>query len=146
MGGDEFIIMLPHGSGPQDAEKVARRILESLSEKFVIDQQEMVVTSSIGIALFPGDGDSASELMKNADIAMYSAKKLGRNNYQYYSSKLNEAAVHKLEIESRLRRAVERGELELYYQPQQDLATGRICRSEERRVGKECRSRWSPYH
>jgi EAL domain-containing protein (putative c-di-GMP-specific phosphodiesterase class I) len=90
----------------------------------------MLVTSSIGIALFPGDGDNASDLMKNADIAMYSAKKLGRNNYQYYSRKLNEAAVHKLEIESRLRRAVEKGELELFYQPQVDLATGNICGAE----------------
>jgi diguanylate cyclase (GGDEF)-like protein len=130
LAGDEFIILLPRVNGPSDAEKVARRILESLAEKFVIEQQEMLVTSSIGIALFPGDGDNASDLMKNADIAMYSAKKLGRNNYQYYSRKLNEAAVHKLEIESRLRRAVEKGELELYYQPQVDLATGNICGAE----------------
>lgn len=130
LAGDEFIILLPRVNGPSDAEKVARRILESLAEKFVIEQQEMLVTSSIGIALFPGDGHSASDLMKNADIAMYSAKKLGRNNYQYYSRKLNEAAVHKLEIENRLRRAVEKGELELYYQPQVDLDTGNICGAE----------------
>jgi len=130
LAGDEFIILLPRVNGPSDAEKVARRILESLAEKFVIELQEMLVTSSIGIALFPGDGDNASDLMKNADIAMYSAKKLGRNNYQYYSRKLNEVAVHKLEIESRLRRAVEKGELELYYQPQVDLATGNIYGAE----------------
>ena len=103
----EFIILLPHVNGPTDANKVARRILESLSEKFTIDHQEMFVTTSIGIAVFPDDGETAIELMKNADIAMYSAKKLGRNNFQYYSSKLNDAAVHKLEIESRLRRAVD---------------------------------------
>ena len=130
LAGDEFIILLPRVNGSTDADKVARRILESLSEKFVIDQQEMYVTSSIGIAMFPGDGSTATELMKNADIAMYSAKKLGRNNYQYYSKKLNEAAVHKLEIESRLRRAVENGELELYYQPQMNMATGRISGAE----------------
>jgi diguanylate cyclase (GGDEF)-like protein len=130
LAGDEFIILLPHVKGAEDAEKVARRILESLSQKFIIDQQEMYVTSSIGIALHPGDGDNATELMKNADIAMYSAKKLGRNNYQYYSRKLNEAAVQKLEIESRLRCAMENGELELYYQPQLDLATGRISGAE----------------
>ena len=130
LAGDEFIILLPHVNGSSDADKVARRILESLSEKFAIDQQEMYVTTSIGIALFPGDGNSATELMKNADIAMYSAKKLGRNNYKYYSKKLNEAAVHKLEIESRLRRAVENGELDLYYQPQLNLATDRISGAE----------------
>ena len=130
LAGDEFIILLPHVNGPTDANKVARRILESLSEKFTIDHQEMFVTTSIGIAVFPDDGETAIELMKNADIAMYSAKKRGRNNYQYYSKKLNEAAVHKLEIESRLRCAVEKGELELYYQPQLDLVTGRISGAE----------------
>ncbi|MEN8106725.1 MAG: EAL domain-containing protein [Pseudomonadota bacterium] len=136
LAGDEFIILLPQISGSAAAQKVARRILESLSEAFVIDQQEMHVTSSIGIALYPDDGENSSDLMKNADIAMYSAKKLGRNNYQYYSRKMNDAAVRKLEIESRLRRAVENGELELHYQPQMNLDSGRI-------TGVESLLRWT---
>ena len=136
LAGDEFIILLPQISGSAAAQKVARRILESLSEAFVIDQQEMHVTSSIGIALYPDDGENSSDLMKNADIAMYTAKKLGRNNYQYYSRKMNDEAVRKLEIESRLRRAVEHGELELHYQPQMNLDSGRI-------TGVESLLRWT---
>jgi len=135
LAGDEFIILLPKTAGPVDAQKVAIRIIESLTEPFIIDQQELYISTSIGIALFPTDGADGNELLKNADIAMYSAKKLGRNNYQYYSSDMNEEAVRKLRIESRLRRAVENNELELYYQPQMDLASGQI-------TGVEALLRW----
>jgi diguanylate cyclase (GGDEF)-like protein len=126
LAGDEFIILLPRTKGPGDAQKVARRILESLTEPFIVDKQELYISTSIGIAMFPTDGDDGNELLKNADIAMYSAKKLGRNNYQYYSKEMNEEAIRKLRIENRLRRAVENNELELYFQPQMNLSTGRI--------------------
>lgn len=135
LAGDEFIILLPDTKGPGDSQKVAIRIIDSLSEPFIVNQQELHISTSIGIALFPADGDDGNELLKNADIAMYSAKKLGRNNYQYYSSEMNEEAVYKLRIESRLRRAVENNELELYYQPQMNLATGMI-------TGVESLLRW----
>ncbi|MDX1697096.1 MAG: bifunctional diguanylate cyclase/phosphodiesterase, partial [Thiohalobacterales bacterium] len=114
---------------------VARRILEFTKQPFVINKQELYVSTSIGIALFPYDGTNADELMKNADIAMYHAKKSGRNNYQYFSSKLNEESLFKLKIESKLRHAVENNELEVYFQPQMSLASGRI-------EGAECLLRW----
>jgi EAL domain-containing protein (putative c-di-GMP-specific phosphodiesterase class I) len=116
-------------------QKVARRILNIFAEPFTIEQQELYISASIGIALFPTDGENADELLKSADVAMYHAKKLGRNNYQYYSRKLNEEAVRKLMIEGKLRRAVENKALELYYQPQIDTATGRI-------TGVEALLRW----
>ena len=135
LAGDEFIILLPDTTGPGDAQKVAIRIIDSLIEPFIVNQQELHISTSIGIALFPTDGADGNELLKNADIAMYSAKKLGRNNYQYYSSEMNEEAIHKLKIESRLRRAVENNELELHYQPQMNLSTGQI-------IGVESLLRW----
>ncbi len=135
LAGDEFIILLPQTTGPVDAQKVATRILESLTRPFIINQQEIYISTSIGIALFPTDGVDGNELLKSADIAMYSAKKLGRNNYQYYSSEMNEEALQKLKIESRLRRAVENNDLELYFQPQMNLSTGQI-------IGVESLLRW----
>ncbi len=135
LAGDEFIIMLPRTTGPANAQKVSRRVLELMSEPFVINKQELYISSSIGIALFPDDGDNVDDLMKNADIAMYHAKKSGRNNYQYFSKRLNEESMFKLKIESKLRHAVENNELEMYYQPQVALATGEIA-------GAECLLRW----
>ncbi len=135
LAGDEFIIMLPRTTGPANAQKVSRRVLELMSEPFVINKQELHISSSIGIALFPDDGDNVDDLMKNADIAMYHAKKSGRNNYQYFSKRLNEESLFKLKIESKLRHAVENNELEMYYQPQVALATGEIA-------GAECLLRW----
>jgi len=135
LAGDEFIILLPRTSGPGEAQKVANRILESLSEPFVISMQELYVSASIGIAMYPEDGESAGELLKNADIAMYHAKKLGRNNFQYYSSKLNEESAEKLKIEGKLRHALENNALELHYQPQVNLTTGEIS-------GVEALLRW----
>lgn len=136
LAGDEFILLLPKTTGPGEAQQVARRIIKALVEPFVIYKQEIYISASIGIALYPTDGTNVDELLKSADIAMYHAKKLGRNNYQYYSDELNKAALEKLEIESRLRRAVENNDLELYYQPQMELATGRIC-------GVEALLRWN---
>ena len=135
LAGDEFIILLPRTSGPGEAQKVANRVLNSLSEPFVISMQELYVSVSIGIAMYPEDGETAGELLKNADIAMYHAKKLGRNNFQYYSSKLNEESAEKLKIEGKLRHALENNALELHYQPQINLTTGQIS-------GVEALLRW----
>ena len=135
LAGDEFIILLPRTNGPGEAQKVACRILQSLSEPFVISMQELYISASIGIAMYPGDGETSGELLKNADIAMYHAKKLGRNNFQYYSSKLNEESAEKLKIEGKLRHALENNALELHYQPQINLATGQIS-------GVEALLRW----
>ena len=130
LAGDEFIILLPRTTGVTQTNKIARRILDALSEPFIIDKQELFISTSIGIALFPGDGQSVDDLMKNADIAMYHAKKSGRNNFQYFSGKMNEASLFKLKIEGKLRHAVENGELVLHYQPQVNMTTGRISGAE----------------
>jgi EAL domain-containing protein (putative c-di-GMP-specific phosphodiesterase class I) len=106
-----------------------------MAEPFIVNKQELYISTSIGIALFPDDGANVDDLMKNADIAMYHAKKSGRNNYQYFSKKLNEESTFKLKIESKLRHAVENDELEMYYQPQVALATGQV-------EGAECLLRW----
>jgi len=135
LAGDEFIILLPRVNGPVESQKVARRILESLAEPFHVSMQELFVSASIGIAMYPEDGETAGELLKNADIAMYHAKNIGRNNFQYYSSKLNEASAEKLKIESKLRHALENNSLELHYQPQINLSTGEIS-------GVEALLRW----
>ena len=136
LAGDEFIIMLPRTTGVSQANKISSRVLEVLSKPFIVDKQELFISSSIGIALFPYDGNSVDDLMKNADIAMYHAKKSGRNNFQYFSSKMNEAALYKLKIEGKLRHAIENNELMPYYQPQVDLASGLLC-------GAEVLLRWS---
>jgi diguanylate cyclase (GGDEF)-like protein len=136
LAGDEFIILLPRTTGVTQTNKIAKRILDALSEQFIVDKQELFISTSIGIALFPDDGQTVDDLMKNVDIAMYHAKKSGRNNFQYFSSKMNEASLFKLKIEGKLRHAVENGELILHYQPQVDMATGRIS-------GAESLLRWS---
>jgi diguanylate cyclase (GGDEF)-like protein len=136
LAGDEFIVLLPRISGSGEPQKVAKRILSSLAEPFVISLQELYVSASIGIAIYPEDGETSGELLKNADIAMYHAKKLGRNNYQYYSSKLNEEAAEKLKIEGKLRHALNNNSLELYYQPQINMSTGDI-------TGVEALLRWN---
>jgi diguanylate cyclase (GGDEF)-like protein len=92
LAGDEFTIMLPRTTGAAAAQKVARRILERLTEPFTVNRQELFVSASIGIALYPDDGLSVDELMKHADIAMYHAKKSGRNNYQYYRKQVASCA------------------------------------------------------
>ncbi len=136
LAGDEFTILLPRTTGSADAQKVARRVLELMAEPFIINKQELYISTSIGIALFPNDGINADDLMKNADIAMYHAKKSGRNNYKYFSSKLNEESLFKLKIESKLRHAVDNNDLEVHYQPQVSLESGQI-------TGAECLLRWN---
>src|SRR4029077_20257589 len=135
LGGDEFTVLLTNLRDVQDAGKVARRILESLAQSFFIEGREIFVTASVGIAIFPVDGDSVDALLKNADSAMYHAKEHGRNNVQFYSNTFNAAAHERLILEGELRHALEREEFVVYYQPQIDLRKSGL-------IGAEALVRW----
>jgi diguanylate cyclase (GGDEF)-like protein/PAS domain S-box-containing protein len=135
LGGDEFTVLLTNLRDVQDASKVARRILEALARPFSIGGHEIFVTVSIGIAIFPADGESVDVLLKNSDTAMYHAKEQGRNNFQFYSNAMNAEANERLVLEGEVRHATEREEFVVYYQPQVDLRSGRI-------VGAEALLRW----
>ena len=126
LGGDEFIMLLPGIHASEDAARVAQKILTTIDEPFHNDNHELFVTTSIGISLFPGDGEDAETLIRSADNAMYRAKELGRNNYHLFSPALNQRAQARLSWERDLRRAVERNEFVMYYQPQLQLLNGRI--------------------
>ena len=135
LGGDEFTVLLTNLREVQDAGKVARRIVESLAQSFSIEGREIFVTVSVGIAIFPDDGDSVDVLLKNADTAMYHAKEHGRNNAQFYSNTFNAAAHERLILEGQLRYAIAREEFVVYYQPQIDLQTSGV-------IGAEALVRW----
>lgn len=139
MSGDEFTIALADQKSPDSAAntavKVGERILHALQQPFFIEQRELFLTGSIGIAIFPHDGQTVTELLKNSDMAMYHAKDDGRNNVQFFDEHMNKKAVELLEMENDLRYAIERNELELYYQPQYAAAD---CRMQ----GVEALLRW----
>lgn len=135
LGGDEFLTLLPEIEKAGDAGKVARRILDSISHPFFIAGREIFITASIGISVYPHDGDDAECLLKNADAAMYHAKDQGKNNVQFYSREIDPAARENLALENEMRKAMERGEFTVYYQPQVDLKSGEI-------VGCEALLRW----
>jgi diguanylate cyclase (GGDEF)-like protein/PAS domain S-box-containing protein len=135
LGGDEFTIMLPDVDSPQGAGEVAERILSDFAEPFSEAEQELYVSASIGISLFPRDGTAPDELVKHADTAMYSAKDSGRNTDCYFTEGLNREVREKVTMESGLRKAIERGELRLYYQPKIDLVSRRV-------IGAESLVRW----
>jgi len=136
MGGDEFTVLLSDLNQADDAAKIARKLLEAVAVPVRVEGHELYVTTSIGIALHPGDGDTAELLLKNADSAMYRAKELGRNGYQLCTPAMNVRAAERLSIENALRRAIERQELVLHYQPLVDLETRRVA-------GMEALLRWN---
>jgi diguanylate cyclase (GGDEF)-like protein/PAS domain S-box-containing protein len=134
-GGDEFVILLSETTHPEDAAKSANKILLSLSGPHSIGGLDLHIDGSIGISVYPGDGEDAETLIKSADTAMYHAKKHGRNNFQFFEAQMNHKAVERLSLESSLRLALERGEFLLHYQPKVDLGTGEI-------TGVEALIRW----
>ena len=126
LGGDEFAIALTGLATPEDAGPVARKIVESLSLPFEVESQKVYVSASIGISSYPEDGADPDRLLKNADTAMYRAKESGRSNHQFYLAQMNDRAVERLQLETDLRGALERGEFLLHYQPKVNLASGAI--------------------
>jgi diguanylate cyclase (GGDEF)-like protein/PAS domain S-box-containing protein len=130
LGGDEFVMMFPDMDTPGDVSMVARKILERMSEAFILNGVEVYVTASIGISMFPQNGSDGEDLLRNADAAMYFAKDQGRNNYQFYNSAINDSSIRKIRMESDLRKAVNEKEFVVYYQPQLDLRKGNIAGAE----------------
>jgi len=126
MGGDEFTIILADVAQAEDVPKVAQKIIDAVAKPFVLAGRELFVSTSMGISLFPNDGQDVQTLLKNADAAMYRAKEQGRNHYQHYSPAMNVRTLERLALESSLRHALERKELLLHYQPRVDLDTGQI--------------------
>jgi diguanylate cyclase (GGDEF)-like protein/PAS domain S-box-containing protein len=134
-GGDEFVILLSEVTQPQDAAVSAEKILQAMSAPHRIGPHDVHLTMSIGIVTYPDDGTDAETLVRNADFAMYDAKKNGRNNYQFFRPDMNVRAMERQSIESGLRDAMERGEFVLHYQPKMNLETGAI-------IGVEALIRW----
>ena len=135
LGGDEFVALLPEVMGDADADRVAQRVLEAMREPIFVSGQECFVSASVGIAIFPRDGTSVVDLMRNADVAMYSVKAKGKDGAAVYSPQLAGRGREKLELESALHKAIERDELVLHYQPKIDLRGARM-------VGAEALMRW----
>ena len=127
LGGDEFILILNDQTGQEVIYRAMQRIISRITEPVEIDGQELLVTASAGISLYPQDGPDVETLLKNADAAMYRAKEKGRNNFQFYTAEMNRQVNERLKMESSLRRALERNELELYYQPRIRVADGALA-------------------
>ena len=135
LGGDEFVALLPEVADERDADRVAQRVLEVMREPIFVGGQECFVTASVGVAIYPRDGTNVADLMRNSDVAMYSAKGQGKNASAIYGPQLAGRGREKLELESALHKAIERNELVLYYQPKIDVRTARM-------VGVEALMRW----
>jgi diguanylate cyclase (GGDEF)-like protein len=135
LGGDEFVVLLPELGDDKYAATVAQKVLSVIARPFTLIGHEFRVTASIGISTYPGDGLDEQSLTKNADIAMYQAKAEGKNNFQFYSEKLNANSLERLTLESTLRHALERNEFRLHYQAKWDIASGHI-------TGMEALLRW----
>lgn len=136
LGGDEFTIILDDVNTMQSVAPVAQKVLDFMAQPFFLEGNEVVVTTSIGVAFYPADASSAEELQKNADAAMYRAKEKGKNNYQFFTADMNELVRNRLNLESSLRKAMEEDQLSLHYQPQRELSTGRVA-------GVEALLRWN---
>ncbi len=126
LGGDEFIMLQANIKNMEEVCHLAARMLDIFKNPWILDEREFYVTASIGISVYPDDGSDLQELMKNADTAMYRAKESGKNNFQIYTQELNIRIMERMEIENNLRRAAEKDEFVVYYQPMIELATGRV--------------------
>ena len=136
LGGDEFIVILPGIRSADDAAVVAGRLIDALQEPMRLEQHTLVVTPSVGIAMYPADGADGDTLLRNADLAMYFAKRKGPGMTAFFDAAMNDAALHRFTLEGKLRGALERGELTLHYQPQFDVRTGGVS-------GMEALLRWA---
>jgi diguanylate cyclase (GGDEF)-like protein/PAS domain S-box-containing protein len=136
LGGDEFAVVLSDMFAASDADVVAQKLMSALAQPFILDGREVFVNASAGITLFPTDSEDPDTLLKYADAAMYRAKELGRGNYQFYRSEMNARSLERMSLEGHLRRALERDEFLLHYQPKVDLGSGAI-------TGVEALLRWN---
>ncbi len=137
LGGDEFVVLIEKMDNPESVAEVAKKILGAVAQPFALDGVEYQLSASIGISTYPADSEDMQGLMKNADISMYRAKEQDRNNYQFYSARMNVHTVERLALESDLRHALARDEFRLHFQPKVDMRTGRI-------TGAEALLRWQP--
>ena len=135
IGGDEFVVVLPEVKRSSDVAQVAQKVIEQLAQAVPLEGRDLIVTASIGISVFPDDGDDAETLIRNADAAMYAAKELGRANYQFFTAQMNQAASRRLALESDLRRALGKDELRVHYQRIVEAQGGRVA-------GHEALVRW----
>jgi predicted signal transduction protein with EAL and GGDEF domain len=126
LGGDEFVILLEQERAEIGARVVAQKVIDSIHEPIRIYNRELYITVSIGIAVYPDNGFDAATIFKNADMAMYEAKDEGRDNYQFFSQAMNERVQNRRSLESDLRKAIDLGQLELFFQPQIDLRAATI--------------------
>jgi diguanylate cyclase (GGDEF)-like protein/PAS domain S-box-containing protein len=126
-GGDEFGVVLANLGKPGDASLVAQKLIDALARPVELDGHETYITASIGISVYPGDAAEPETLLANADAAMYRAKEQGRNHYEYFTREMNQRALRWVRMQTETRRALERGEFQVHYQPKVELATGRIC-------------------
>ncbi len=136
VGGDEFVLLLPSYRERKDVSAIADKILECLNRPFHLNGHELHISASVGIAIYPEDGNTLDDLVRHADIAMYHVKSLGKNGHSFYDQSMLDASNQKITLEHDLRKALEQGELELYYQPQVDVTSGCI-------VGAEALMRWN---
>ena len=135
LGGDEFIVLLSQIAAAEDAARVAEKLIAAVSQPYRIEEHELLLTASVGISIYPDSGTEANSLLRNADASMYSAKEAGRNRYRFYSEDLTSRVTERLSLEHDLRRAIERDEIFVVYQPQIELATRRV-------IGAEALMRW----
>lgn len=135
LGGDEFVVLMTNLAHEEDVAPVAHKLLDALRVPMIMHDQELAAVASIGISIYPKDGTDGSTLLRNADAAMYRAKEAGRGNFQFYAREMNARTLDRLKIEVGLRHALHRGEFVLHYQPQVDIASGKV-------VGVEALLRW----